>query len=236
MLARSHTVVLAFAVVFAMGMALAVAILCIPAIEPDALPLDSDPSTEPPTTPVESESEDTPVLPDMSNGLQFTSLGDGTCALTGIGVCIDACVVIPEFSPFGDRVVEIAPRALYGVSTVTAIQIPASVRVIGDLAFAACENLIYISVSAQNTAFCDAEGVLYTLDRSVLLAYPAMRAGEVATISTETARIADMAFFGCVYLKSICYQGSAAEWEKIAIGSKNYSLIAASKTFLGEEM
>lgn len=235
MLARSHTVLLAFAVVFAMGMALAVAILCIPAIEPDPPPADTSALSEPPQSTLESESEAPAVLPDVSNGLQFTSFGDGTCALTGIGVCIDACVVIPEFSPLGDRVVEIAPRALYGVSTVTAIGIPASVRVIGELAFAACENLIYISVSAQNIAFCDAEGVLYTFDRAVLLAYPAARAGDVATISAQTTRISDMAFFGCVYLKSICYQGSAADWEKIAIGSKNYSLIAASKTFLGEE-
>ena len=143
--------------------------------------------------------------------------------------------MIPEFSPFGDRVVEIAPRALYGVSTVTAIQIPASVRVIGELAFAACQNLIYISVSSQNPYFCDAEGVLYTFDRSVLLAYPAMRAGSVATIDAVTQKISDMAFFGCVYLKTVCYQGSPAQWEEIAIGTKNYSLIAASKTFLEKD-
>lgn len=236
MLARSHTVLLAFAVVFAMGMALAVAILCIPQNEGDF-------STDAPSSDTtggifvtDSESEDppTPVLPDVSNGLEFTSLGDGTCALTGIGACTDACVVIPEYSPFGDRVVEIAPRALYGVASITALQIPASVRTIGELALAACENLMYISVSASNPAFCDREGVLYTKDRSVLLCYPAARAGDTAALSAETVRIADMAFFGCVYLRSVAYDGTPEQWERIAIGAKNYSLIAAAKTFAAE--
>ena len=239
MIARSHTVLLAFAVVFAMGMALAVAILCIPMVSdkpPAAEDFATDAASAPPSElAAESATEPVPILPDVSNGLQFTSLGNGTCALTGIGICADACVVIPEFSPLGDRVVEIAPRALCGVSSVTAIQIPASVRVIGEYAFAACESLMYISVSAQNPSFCDLEGVLYTSDRSVLLAYPAMRAGECAELYTATKKIADMAFFGCVYLKSIRYEGSPAEWEQISVGSKNYSLIAASKVFLGEE-
>lgn len=237
MLARSHTVLLAFAIVFAMGMALAVAILCIPMVSNEA---PNEPSTEldaPSTSPksealTESETEPTPILPDVSNGLQFTSLGNGTCALTGIGVCVDACIVIPEYSPFGDRVTEIVPRALYGASTVTAIQIPASVRVIGELAFAACENLMYISVSNANPYFCDADGVLYTLDRSVLLCYPPMRAGSVAVIEAATVKISDMAFYGCVYLTSVQYQGSPEQWEQIVIGSKNYSLTAAAKTFL----
>lgn len=238
MIARSHTVLLAFAIVFAMGMALAVAILCIPMTQ-NKEPTDQNTETEtisdtPTEAEAESETEPAQILPDVSNGLQFSSLGNGTCALTGIGICADACVVIPEYSPFGDRVIEIAPRALYGVPTVTAIQIPASVRVIGELAFAACENLMYISVSAQNPFFCDAEGVLYTFDRSVLLAYPAMRAGERAQIGVETKKISDMAFFGCFYLKTVCYLGSPAEWEEISIGSKNYSLTAASKTFVGE--
>ena len=167
MLARSHTVLLAFAIVFVMGMALAVAILCIPMASNEApneqsTELDAPSSAPQSDTVSESETEPTPILPDVSNGLQFTSLGNGTCALTGIGVCIDACVVIPEYSPFGDRVTEIVPRALYGVSTVTAIQIPASVRVIGELAFAACENLtesarqeiMALSLNAKPEPFC----------------------------------------------------------------------------------
>ncbi len=235
MIARSHTVLLAFAVVFAMGMALAVAILCIPMVSDKPPAVEDTASDFSSTHTPESVTEPVPILPDVSNGLQFTSLGNGTCALTGIGICADACVVIPEFSPFGDRVVEIAPRALYGVPSVTAIQIPASVRLIGEYAFAACESLMYISVSAQNPCFCDLEGVLYTADRSVLLAYPAMRAGECAELGIATKKIADMAFFGCVYLKSICYQGSPEEWESISVGAKNYSLIAASKAFLGAE-
>ena len=231
---RSHTVLLAFAIVFTMGMALAVAILCIPPAE-SAEEIDTAETTfeTPPATdtaPEETIDRD-PILPDVSNGLQFTSLGNGTCMLSGIGVCRDACVVIPEYSPFGDLVIEIAPRALYGIPTVTAIQIPASVRVIGELAFAACENLMYISVNDANPYFCDDEGVLYTVDLATLLLYPPMRAGTRAIILPETVRIADMAFFGCIYLSNIHYHGSPEQWEQISIGVKNYSLTAAAKTF-----
>ncbi len=234
MMTRTHTVVLAFALVFAMGMALAVAILCIPRAAdepPDTTPVETAPHV--PDTLTEVSDETLPLPPDTSNGLQFLSSGDGTCRLVGIGSCTDGCVVIPEYSPAGERVIEIAPRAFYGVPTVTAVQIPASVRTIGELAFSACENLTYISVSASSPYFCDLSGVLYTADRTTLLLYPPMRAGTKAEIGIPTVKICDMAFYGCIYLNSVEYAGTAEEWEQIVIGSKNYSLIAAAKVFLG---
>ena len=175
------------------------------------------------TTPIEETTR--------SNTLTFASAGDGTCTLVGVGSCTDSCVAIPSYSPSGERVTAIAARALYGLKQINAIQIPATVEHIGALAFANCPNLVYISVSDENEDYCDIDGILYTSDGRELLLYPPMRAGTSVTISLVTTEIAEMAFYNCAYLTHIYYTGSPEMWERIAIGSKNYSLIAASKSF-----
>ncbi len=189
-------------------------------------PRPSDTTAVPPT-------EETSVTDEPESGLLYRSYGDGTCILVGVGNCRDACVVIPEFSPDGDRVVEIAPHAFYGCNTVTAIQIPRSVRLIGSLAFAACNNLVFLSVNESNPYYLDRDGVLFTADETELLLYPPRRAGNYILLSDATVKIHDMAFYNCLYLQSVHYTGSAEQWERISIGTKNYSLTAAAKTFGG---
>lgn len=197
-----------------------------PAILPPtgSSPVESEPESE-------EETEPETLLPDVSNGLSFVSNRNGTCRVFGIGTCIDACVVIPEYAPSGERVVSVDSGAFFGCSTVTAIQIPASVVEIGDLAFSACKNLMYISVNAQNAHYRDIDGILYSKDAATLILYPPMRAGSELTIYTVTTEIAEMAFYNCAYLRAIYYTGSPEQWEAIAIGSKNYSLTAAAKVF-----
>ena len=46
-----------------------------------------------------------------SEGLEFTSNGDGTCYVAGIGECTDTDIVIPEVSPTGDVVIAIGTYA-----------------------------------------------------------------------------------------------------------------------------
>ena len=181
------------------------------------------------TTPEETTAVEEVTMP--SNTLSFASAGDGTCTLVGIGSCTDSCVVIPTYSPAGDRVTTIAARALYGQKQINAIQIPPTVEYIGALAFANCPNLVYISVSDQNEDYCDIDGILYTSDGRELLLYPPMRAGASVTVSLVTTEIAEMAFYNCAYLTHVYYTGSPEAWERITVGAKNYSLIAASKTF-----
>ncbi len=233
---QSQSMAIGLAVAFAMALALSVALICLSHAQQD-LPPSPDMGTDSAQNAeqngnVHDTSAQAPPTVSTENGLRFTSNGNGTCFLSGIGEWTDACVVIPEFSPIGDRVTEIAPMALFECKTVTAIQIPASVERIGDLAFAACPNLAYISVSDASPYFCDTDGVLYTADRSVLILYPAMRAGSSVAISNTTAKISDMAFYNCRNLTRISFEGTPAQWESIAIGSQNYSLTAAAKTFL----
>ena len=241
MKSQSQILMIALAISFAMALALTVALICIsyiketpPEYESDGWTLPIYPATESlALSTVIEPTTDEPPAPVLSNGLRFVSNGDGTCVLVGIGSCEDSCVVIPEFAPSGERVTDVAAMAFYGCGMVKAIQIPASVRYIGNLAFAACSELAYISVSPNNPDYCDVDGVLYTKGQRRLILYPPMRVGKVAVIDTFTAEIADMAFYGCAYLASIDYRGSAEQWESIRIGMKNYSLTAASKSFGG---
>lgn len=238
MRSQSQLAMIALATLFTMALALAVAFICISNLREDSpaqetvppyessLPTPTEPILPVTTDPPEEEESDP-----SSDGLRFTSNGDGTCVLSGLGSCTDSCVVIPSFSPKGDRVTAIAPMAFYAASTVTALQIPSSVMEIGALAFAACPNLVYISVDDENAFYRDLDGVLYTEDETTLILYPAKRSGSSVTVSGATRRISDMAFYKCAYLTRICYGGSAEQWESIRIGSKNYSLTAAAKDF-----
>lgn len=235
---KTHSQVLAISLTaaVAMAMALIVALFCISYIEEPApqksVGEESASSTDHATA--DETGQGTPDLPPLySSGLRFSTNGDGTCVLSGVGDCGDVCVVIPEYAPSGERVTAVSAMAFYGCTTVTAVQIPASVQTIGNLAFAACTNLAYVSVSEKNPCFRDVDGVLYTADLGTLLLYPPMRAGGHMTITAATVEIRDMAFFGCTYLKKIAYTGTAEEWEQIRIGSKNYSLTAASVSFEG---
>ena len=236
---QNQILLIAMAVVFAIALALTIAIICISTIgeqseEPVYPPEWSQPfiSNDPISMlPAPDEAETSPTTMDPGNGLAYESNRNGTCTLVGIGSCIEQFIIIPKYSPSGELVTAIASRALMGCENATAIQIPESVTSIGTLAFADCKNLVYISVSRYNPIYCDVDGVLYTADGERLLHYPAMHTGSSLYLSREVTEIADMAFYKCAYLSSIRYEGTAEEWHLIDIGSKNYSLTAASIIF-----
>lgn len=212
----------------------------VPATEPEAketfLPVEEAPKQENEESAQDETqtNEPDPEPSESANSLSFAKNGDGTCRLIGLGGCTDTCVVIPESSPEGDLVTEIAPDAFFGKSGIAAVQIPSTVQYIGERAFADCKDLLYISVSGQNRFYCDVEGVLYSKDKRVLLQYPTLCAAGSIKIPIETSEIREMAFYNCPYLSKIYYPGSPAEWDAIAIGSKNYALSSASKQFYSE--
>ena len=87
-----------------------------------------------------------------SEGLAFSSNGDGTCYVLGLGTCTDEHIVIPEYSPNGDKVIGIGDFAFYqcgsmysyyntGRYALKSIVIPEGVTYIGDHAFDGCEML-----------------------------------------------------------------------------------------------
>ena len=87
-----------------------------------------------------------------SDGLEFTSNGNGTCFVSGLGSYKDWDVVIPDVSPYGDTVTGIASSAFYNCTGINSIQIPNTVKSIGDSAFSYCLNLQSIIISDNLTS------------------------------------------------------------------------------------
>ena len=81
-----------------------------------------------------------------SKGLKYTSNGDGTCYVSGIGTCTDTDIVIPAVSPAGDKVTSIGSAAFGNCSSLTSIDIPDGVTGIGDYAFQNCSSLTSIDI------------------------------------------------------------------------------------------
>ena len=79
--------------------------------------------------------------PGYSVGLEYTSNGDGTCYVSGIGTCTDTDIVIPAVSPNGETVIGIGNSAFYDCSSLTSVTIPDGVTSIGRSAFYFCTSL-----------------------------------------------------------------------------------------------
>ena len=85
-------------------------------------------------------------LPQYSEGLKFTSNGDGTCYVTR-GNCTDTNIVIPRKSPEGDLVTRIGSSAFTGYTSIRSVYIPDSVMTIDYDAFYGCTSLTSVTIS-----------------------------------------------------------------------------------------
>lgn len=177
----------------------------------------------------ETTKETEPVTPQPT--LQYLSYGNGTCSVAGIGTYIDQSVIIPSKSPAGDIVTAIEPKAFFENERIRTVQIPSTVTSIGEMAFSGCSQLVYIVVDSTNRSYRDINGVLYDKDRTTLIAYPAANQSTTLELSSKITTIADMALYGCTHLKNIVFDGSPSEWERLNIGTLNYSLFSATVTF-----
>lgn len=102
---------------------------------------------------------------DASEGLSFSSNGDGTCSVVGIGTCTDAEIVIPQYSPDGDLVTSIGDSAFNFCDNLTSIYIPGSVTNISEGAFGICRNLKNIYIASNNPKYYDGAGCNAIIDK-----------------------------------------------------------------------
>ena len=153
-----------------------------------------------------------------SKGLQFTSYGDGTCYMSGIGTCSDTDIIIPNVSPEGDRVVRIGNLAFHRCENITSITVPEGVSSIGYRAFIDCYNLkeLYLPDSVISIQL-DAVANCYKL--------------ESVKIPRNITGIDAWAFWQCTNLNNVYYAGSKAEWSAIWFGKGNECLTSATIHF-----
>lgn len=171
-----------------------------------------------------------PTLPVYSEGLAFRSNGDGTCAVSGLGSCTTACVLIPPTSPSGDRVTEILPYA-FRDSIITAVEIPACVVTLSAASFYGCPRLSCVRVAAGNEAFLESDGVLYTSDGGMLVYCPSGRVSSELVLYKGIKRVAAGAFAECTGLVNVIFQGTTSMWHTVIVGDDNEPLYAAGFRF-----
>lgn len=164
-----------------------------------------------------STDEPNPPAPEpiYSEGLAFSSNGDGTCSLIGIGTCTDIYVVIPEYSPMGEKVTVIATGAFSGnsesVGRVKGITIPSTVTFI-------FEDAIYSDGALEQLVVSDGNSVYYSENNCIITKTgKSVIAGcKTSVIPDGVVSIGELAFFDCGGWMRITMPNSVLEIEEQA--------------------
>jgi hypothetical protein len=105
-----------------------------------------------------------------------------------------------------DSVAYIGANAFDNCASLKSVTIPSSVTRMMDEVFIGCSSLTTITVAADSTAFSSKDGILYTKDKTTLIAYPAVKGS--FTIPNGVTNIGTKAFKGCTNLKSVIIPNS----------------------------
>ena len=153
--------------------------------------------------------------PKPSEGLLYMSNGDGTC-FVDFGDCTDDNVVISDYSPSGDKVVQIKAYAFAGHPTIKSVYIPETVTIIGEGAFQNCVELERVHLPSKITMINS-----YTFSGCEKLSE--------LTIPSGVTYIGMEAFKNCRAFKSIVIPASVTKIGKFAF--MNFSGCAGTVTF-----
>ena len=103
-----------------------------------------------------------------------------------------------EYVEFSNSIIYIGKFA-FGGSALKKVEIPDSVELIDDGAFAFCRWLESIKVDINNKNYSsDSVGVLFNNDKTVLIQYPIAKNVEPYSIPSSVTKISDYAFYGDV--------------------------------------
>lgn len=95
-------------------------------------------------------------------------------------------------------------------TVITAVTIPGFITMVDYAAFRGCTSLTAITVDEANENYTAVDGVLFTKDGSMLVAYPAGKAGEYVVPDTVTA-IERLAFSGNTGLEKVTIPATVTE-------------------------
>ena len=104
---------------------------------------------------------------------------------------------------FGNSVTEIGMRAFEGCSSLTSVTVPASVTEIDLWAFADCTSLTGFTVDEESEYYCSQDGILFSKDKTTIVAYPGDKTASIYTIPESVTTIMPAAFSGCSSLTNI---------------------------------
>ena len=138
-------------------------------------------------------------------------------------------------------------ESAFSGTALKSVIIHAGVTDIGESAFSGCATLTEVVVDSTNPYYSSVDGVLFSKDQTVLIAYPGAKAAAQYTVPETVSIIADYAFSGsaleritipvsvtaigegafedCTALVSVAYDGNEEAWSAIAIGDGNTILL-----------
>ena len=108
-------------------------------------------------------------------------------------------------------VTSIGDYAFYCCTSLTSITLPESVKEIGSSAFFGCASLTAINVATENQNYVSVNGVLYNIDKTTIICYPAGKKGNNYNILDSVTGIGKYAFNGCTNLTSITIPDGVTE-------------------------
>ena len=179
-------------------------------------------------------SNDTYPATDLgSNPANFTTATtSGQITLTGWAIAGGpvGSLVIPS-TINGLPVTGIAQDAFLDSTSLTSVSIPASVTSIGVAAFAGCTSLTAITVDPSNTTFSsDVNGVLFDINQTTLIQYPAGNTATNYTIPNSVTTFGFDAFLDSTSLTSVSIPASVTS---IGASAFNGCTSLASVLFIG---
>ena len=102
-----------------------------------------------------------------------------------------------------DEVTYIAPLAFEGANQMTSLTLNNKVKGIGDRAFLFCTAMTKFVVPEANESFSTIEGVLYSKDKTKLIAYPAGLTATSYTLGAKVSAIEPGAFLTPMHLTDV---------------------------------
>ena len=118
-------------------------------------------------------------------------------------------------------VTSIGSDAFSSYSSLTSIDIPSSVKSIGENAFQYCNKLENITVDPNNANYCSDEyGVLFNKDKTELIQYPIGNTRTQYTIPSNVTSIGSDAFYRCDALETVTF-GANSQLASIGEGAFN---------------
>ena len=109
----------------------------------------------------------------------------------------------------------IGDDAFFGAESLTSVTIPASVTWITPGAFRGCENLASFSVNSASADYTAVSGVLFSKDKTHLVAFPGGKSGAYTVPSTVTD-LEMSCFADCHFLTSVTVPASVTSIEEYA--------------------